>query len=143
MSSLLRALRKRLKANPPPVKPKGKLYSGTIESVSIGGRVFPVLDESEARSFTSTKPASECQTVGVLDQLRREQPAIFEPSSKRPDWVSEQLDIISDIRAAAEKMRADHLRGPQCMSHYERAQYEALRDWLLAAIPKDREKPEV
>lgn len=44
MSSLLRSLRKRLKANPPPVKAKGKFYPGTIESVSIGGRKFPVLD---------------------------------------------------------------------------------------------------
>lgn len=52
MSSLLRSLRKRLRANPPPVKPKGKLYSGDIKSVSIGGREFP------ERSITFNKARS-------------------------------------------------------------------------------------
>lgn len=75
MSSLLRALRKRLKANPAPVKPKGKFYPGTIESISIGGRTFPVLDsvtsaKPEERSITFFKPRSAGVTLGLLETFR-------------------------------------------------------------------------
>lgn len=66
MSSLLRALRKRLKANPPPMKPSGKFYAGNIESVSIDGHTFPVVDD---RSITVFKPRSTGFSIMMLEQF--------------------------------------------------------------------------
>jgi len=51
MGSLTRSARKRLKANPPPVKPSGKLYAGDVESVSILAHVFKPLDSDDFRTI--------------------------------------------------------------------------------------------
>ncbi len=70
MSSLLRSLRKRVNAHPVQPKPPGKLYAGTIESVTINGRVFPGLCDVEERigerPVTVFKGRSTGFTMGVL-----------------------------------------------------------------------------